>query len=39
VLKYLPRFQYVLDKSAIKGARILQMLDEIEPPPEKQEDE
>jgi ribosome-binding factor A len=37
VLKYLPRFEYVLDESAIRGARILQMLDEIAPPPEKQE--
>jgi len=33
VLKYLPKFEYVLDRSAIRGARILQMLDEIEPPP------
>ena len=32
VLKYLPRFEYVLDESAIKGARILQVLDEIVPP-------
>ena len=32
VLKYLPRFEYVLDHSAARGARILQVLDEIEPP-------
>lgn len=32
VLKYLPKFEYVLDKSAIRGARILQVLDEIEHP-------
>jgi ribosome-binding factor A len=32
VLKYLPKFEYVLDKSAVRGARILQVLDEIEHP-------
>lgn len=32
VLKYLPKFEYVLDRSAARGARILQVLDEIEPP-------
>lgn len=32
VLKYLPKFEYLLDKSAIRGARILQVLDEIEHP-------
>jgi ribosome-binding factor A len=35
VLKYLPKFEYVLDQSAIRGARILQVLDEIEHPPAK----
>ena len=35
VLKYLPKFDYILDKSAIKGARILQVLDEIEHPRHK----
>lgn len=35
VLKYLPKFDYVVDKSAIRGTRILQMLDEIEHPREK----
>ena len=39
VLKYLPKFEYVLDHSAIRGARILQMLDAIEPPPPKEENE
>lgn len=40
VLKYLPKFQYVLDKSAIRGARILEMLDAVEPsPPAKEENE
>jgi ribosome-binding factor A len=39
VLKYLPRFEYVLDESAIRGARILQVLDEIVPPPAKEENE
>ncbi len=37
VLKYLPRFDYVLDHSAARGARILQVLDEIEHPREKPE--
>lgn len=41
VLKFLPRFEYVLDRSAVKGARILQMLDEIDrqtpPRPEGEE--
>jgi ribosome-binding factor A len=32
VLKYLPKFQYVLDTSAIRGARILEVLEEIERP-------
>lgn len=35
VLKYLPRFEYVLDESAERGARILQVLDEIEHPAAK----
>ena len=39
VLKYLPKFEYVLDQSAIRGARILRMLDEIEPAPPKEDDE
>jgi ribosome-binding factor A len=30
VLKYLPRFEYVLDKSAARSVRVLQILDEIE---------
>src|SRR5688572_28419424 len=37
VLKYLPKFEYILDDSAIRGARILQMLDEIDHPPGKGE--
>ena len=32
ILKYLPKFEYVVDKSAARGARILQVLDEIEHP-------
>src|ERR1044071_9003920 len=32
VLKYLPKFEYILDKSAVRGARILQVLDEIDHP-------
>jgi len=35
VLKFLPKFEYVLDRSAIRGERILQVLDEVAPPPEK----
>jgi ribosome-binding factor A len=30
VLKYLPKFEYLLDKSAARSVRILQLLDEIE---------
>lgn len=30
VLKYLPKFEYILDKSAGRSTRILHMLDEIE---------
>ena len=33
VLKYLPRFEYVLDESAARGARILSVLDQIDHPP------
>ena len=36
VLKYLPKFEYVLDQSALRGARILQVLDEIEHPKERE---
>src|SRR5687768_820250 len=39
VLKFLPKFDFILDKSAIKGARILQVLDEIEHPREKEDEE
>jgi ribosome-binding factor A len=35
VLKYLPKFEYLLDKSAIRGARILQVLEELGPLPEE----
>jgi ribosome-binding factor A len=37
ILKYLPKFEYLLDKSAIRGARILQVMDEIEHPKPKGE--
>ncbi len=30
VLKFLPRFTYVLDKSAVRGSRILSLLDQVE---------
>jgi ribosome-binding factor A len=36
VLKYLPKFEYVLDQSAVRGSRILQVLDEIEHPKGKE---
>ena len=39
VLKFLPKFEYILDHSALRGARILQVLDEIEHPRPKEEDE
>ena len=32
VLKYMPRFTYVLDDSAIRGSRILNLLDAVEHP-------
>ena len=32
VLKFLPRFTYLLDDSAIRGSRILTLLDEVEHP-------
>ena len=32
VLKYLPKLEFVLDTSAMRGARILQVLEEIEHP-------
>jgi|SRR5688572_10859864 ribosome-binding factor A len=37
VLKYLPKFEYILDHSAVRGARLLQALDEIDHPPAKGE--
>jgi ribosome-binding factor A len=30
VLKFLPRFEYVLDRSTVRSLRVLQVLDEIE---------
>jgi ribosome-binding factor A len=39
VLKFLPKLEYVLDKSAIRGTRILQMLDEIDQPRPEPEQE
>jgi ribosome-binding factor A len=33
VLKFLPKFEYILDNSAERGARILQVLDEVDHPP------
>ena len=32
ILKYLPKFEYLLDHTAVRSARILQVLDEIEHP-------
>jgi ribosome-binding factor A len=39
VLKYLPKFEYFLDQTAARGARILQVLDEIEHPPGQEKKE
>jgi ribosome-binding factor A len=39
VLKYLPKFEYILDHSAARGARIFQVMDEIEHPPGKDPNE
>ena len=39
VLKYMPRFTYVLDQSAIRGSRILNLLDQVEPPAPTQPEE
>lgn len=39
ILKYLPKFEYVLDHSAIRGARLLRMIDELGPPAAKGENE
>jgi ribosome-binding factor A len=30
VLKYLPRFEYVLDESGARGARVIRLLDELD---------
>ena len=35
VLKYLPKFEYVLDHSAVRSAHIMQVLEEIEHPKPK----
>jgi ribosome-binding factor A len=32
VLKFLPKFEYVLDQSTVRGTRIIQMLDRLPPP-------
>jgi len=32
VLKFLPKLEYVLDQTAIRGTRIIQMLDALPPP-------
>ncbi len=39
VLKFLPRFTYVIDKSAVRGSRILSLLDEVAPPTAPAKDE
>jgi ribosome-binding factor A len=38
VLKFLPKFEYVIDTSAVRGSRILQVLDEIEHPRPKDDE-
>lgn len=37
VLKFLPKLDYVLDHSAERGSRIVQMLNELEKPPAEKE--
>jgi ribosome-binding factor A len=39
ILKFLPKFEYILDHSALRGARILQVLDEIDHPRTKEDEE
>lgn len=39
VLKNLPKFEYLLDQTAIRGARILEVLEQIEHPRPKDSDE
>jgi ribosome-binding factor A len=39
VLKYMPRFEYVRDRSTVKGARILEVMDEIEQQQARKPDE
>lgn len=31
VLKFLPRFEYVLDQSAVRGSRIIQLIEDLPP--------
>lgn len=33
VLKFMPRFEFILDETAIRGTHILKMIDELVPPP------
>ena len=35
VLKYMPRFAYVLDESVVRSSRLLRLLDEVEPAAEE----
>ncbi len=37
VLKFMPRFEFVLDESAVRGAHILKMIDDLVPPPAPEE--
>lgn len=39
ILKYLPKFEYILDESAVRGARILQVMDELEHPRDQPADD
>jgi ribosome-binding factor A len=38
VLKYLPKFEYVLDRSIARSVRIQQLLDEVTPPEDEKKD-
>ncbi|MBL9200253.1 MAG: 30S ribosome-binding factor RbfA [Opitutaceae bacterium] len=39
VLKYMPRFEFVLDESAVRGAHLLKLIDDLVPPPAPGEQE
>jgi ribosome-binding factor A len=38
VLKFLPKFEYILDRSSVRSTRVLQMLDDLGPAPAAEPD-